>query len=224
MRLTNVGSEITTPTVLLIVDRSGSMDEDFEGQGSRWDVLRDFLLQQPGGLIYDLQSQVRFGLAMYTAESNRGELPIGECPMLEIIVPDLNNYDEIAPVYAVRGNRDWIALRQLPKKLLLNFSGVEIGLVHGHGGLRHYLLKRIEYLFRGYRLEMFLPNVRAAFPQARVIVFGHTHRPLQLWVDGQFIFNPGSPHCPEGKNTPPSVGLLHINSGGQVESELVWLA
>jgi putative phosphoesterase len=136
----------------------------------------------------------------------------------------LAQLDEIAPVYAVRGNRDWIALRHLPKKLLLDFSGVEIGLIHGHGGLRHYLLKRFEYMFRGNRLEMFLPNVRAAFPQARVIVFGHTHRPLQLWVDGQFIFNPGSPHCPEGKNTPPSVGLLHINSGGQVESELVWLA
>jgi putative phosphoesterase len=136
----------------------------------------------------------------------------------------LAQLDDIAPVHAVRGNRDWVALRQLPYKLVLYFYGMEIGLTHGHGGVRHYLLKRIEYLFRGYQLEMFLPDVRATFPEARVIVFGHTHRPLQLWVDGQFIFNPGSPHCPEEEDTPPSVGLLHLHPGGQVESELIWLA
>lgn len=131
--------------------------------------------------------------------------------------------EAVAPVYAVRGNRDWLALHRLPSKLLLNFDNVLIGLTHGHGGVRHYISKRLEYIFRGYRLEMFLPDVQAAFPEAQVIVFGHTHRPLQRWVNGQLIINPGSPHCPEEEDTPPSIGLLRIHAGGEVQSELVWL-
>lgn len=86
------------PTVILIVDQSGSMTEKF-ADGTRWDVLRGFLLMQPGGLIDDLQSQVRFGLAMYSARSDDNGQPAGECPLVTSVAPALDNYQPIADAY-----------------------------------------------------------------------------------------------------------------------------
>jgi hypothetical protein len=82
-----------TPTVMLLVDQSGSMDEDFGSSGSRWDVLRDSLLDVPDGLIYDLQSVVEFGLALYSARSE------SECPLMTTVPPAIDNYDAIEAVY-----------------------------------------------------------------------------------------------------------------------------
>jgi hypothetical protein len=90
-----------TPTVMLLVDQSSSMEDEFGGDGSRWDVLRDFLLEQPNGLISDLQSQVRFGFALYSATSGGTDPePIGECPMITSVQPAIDNYDAIAAIYS----------------------------------------------------------------------------------------------------------------------------
>ena len=89
-----------TPTVMLLIDQSSSMDADFGGDGTRWNVLRDFLLGEPDGLIADLQSQVRFGLAMYSAESGgMSPTPIGQCPMITSVTPALDNYQAISDIY-----------------------------------------------------------------------------------------------------------------------------
>lgn len=88
----------TTPNVVLVVDQSGSMNEGFSG-GSRWDVLRDSLLDDDG-LIRDLQGQVRFGLALFSARGDEGSPPIGMCPMVESVPPALNNYDAIEALYS----------------------------------------------------------------------------------------------------------------------------
>jgi putative phosphoesterase len=133
----------------------------------------------------------------------------------------LDELGTVAPVHAVRGNRDWVALRHLPMSQELNFEGVRVGLIHGHGRLIEYVVDRVDYIARGYRLEMFRPRVLAAFPGARVIVFGHTHRPLNLDSDGVLLFNPGSPHFPDLKTAAPSVGLLHIQAGGDVKGEII---
>lgn len=97
-----------TPNVLLIIDQSGSMNDEFEPMTSRWNVLRDFLLGNPGGLIADLQSQVRFGLALYSAhnQSEPGgngdqDAPLGECPLVEMVAPAIDNYQTIADTYSM---------------------------------------------------------------------------------------------------------------------------
>jgi hypothetical protein len=90
---TLVRTSRVTPTVILLVDQSSSMEEDF-GDGSRWNVLRDFLLQDPEGLIADLQQQVRFGLALYSAEEDAAE-----CPLVTTVEPAIDNYDAIAATY-----------------------------------------------------------------------------------------------------------------------------
>jgi hypothetical protein len=87
------------PTVILIIDQSGSMTEDFGGDGTRWNVLRDFLLESPDGLIDDLQSQVSFGLAMYSARSDDMGQPDGECPLVTTIAPMLENFTAIETAY-----------------------------------------------------------------------------------------------------------------------------
>lgn len=132
----------------------------------------------------------------------------------------LRQLEQIAPVYAVRGNRDWVALRRLPSALRLQLAEVTIGLTHGHGLAWDYLRDRLEYMRRGYRLELFQPRLLAAFPDVDVIVFGHTHRALNHYVNGKLVFNPGSPHFPDLKGDPPSVGLLYIKPDGGVVGEI----
>lgn len=142
----------------------------------------------------------------------------------DVSVPSiLAQFGQIAPVYAVGGNRDWVALRHLPAGRQIAFGPVLVGLAHGHGRPWHYIIDRLDYLVAGYRLEIFAPRLLSAFPEARVVVFGHTHRALSTWVDGKLLFNPGSPHFPDEKEALPSYGLLHISARGEVNGEILTL-
>ena len=141
----------------------------------------------------------------------------------------LAELEQIAPVYAVRGNRDWFWLRRLPSERIMSFAGVSIGMTHGHFGWVRYLLDRPYYTLHGYRHERLLPRLLARFPQTQVIVFGHGHLPLNSWIDGRLLFNPGSPHFPSEKNIAPSLGFLHlpgesdVRDGENVRGEIVTL-
>ena len=130
---------------------------------------------------------------------------------------------EIAPVYAVRGNRDWMLLGHLPLHQTLTFDGVTLGLTPSHGGLRNYIIGKFHYIAEGYNLERFKPRLLETFPGAEVIVFGHTHRPVIRWLHGKLFFNPGST-CPSDKrDIPPSVGILHLHPGGRTTAEIILL-
>jgi putative phosphoesterase len=128
----------------------------------------------------------------------------------------LAELEQIAPVYAVRGNRDWLRLRHLPSDRIVTFAGVSIGMTHGHFGWVRYLLDRPYYTLHGYHHEHLLPRLLERFPQTQVIVFGHGHVPLNEWVDGKLLFNPGSPHFPSEKNLAPSLGFLHLSGGSEL--------
>jgi len=79
------------PTVMVVIDQSGSMTTAF-GSTTRWDAVQDSLAAA-GSLIDELDAMLRFGLALYTSLS--GADP---CPLLTVVEPDLNNYDAIATV------------------------------------------------------------------------------------------------------------------------------
>jgi len=82
-----------TPTVMLLIDQSGSMDADFGGK-TRWDALRDSLMDPNTGVVKPLEGKVRFALTLYSGEN-------GTCPDLtQVVPPALNNYDAINTVYA----------------------------------------------------------------------------------------------------------------------------
>jgi len=128
----------------------------------------------------------------------------------------LNQFEQIAPVIAVRGNRDiWTrAGRRLPLQQVLEFGGVRIGLTHGHGGLWGYLLEKVLYYTVGFSLARYLSRLPMMFPRdVRVIVFGHTHRMANKWVGDTLLFNPGSLGPEYYDRVGAAVGLLRIGNG-----------
>jgi uncharacterized protein len=89
----------------------------------------------------------------------------------------LEGLRELGPVAAVHGNVDSPELRdELPESISLELEGVALGVIHDAGPSRG-------------RLE----RMRARFPEAHAVVFGHSHMPLHEQRDGFQIFNPGSP-------------------------------
>ena len=98
----NVAVQIkkTIPTVVLLVDQSGSMTESFSG-GNRWDVLRDALMDAQTGIVARLENDVRFGLALYSSRDENSDGTVeGECPLLTEVAVALGNYQAINTVYA----------------------------------------------------------------------------------------------------------------------------
>jgi hypothetical protein len=85
----------TTPTLVLLVDQSGSMTEDFDGV-ERWDALYDTLMDPADGVVANLEGSIRFGLTLYTSEDG---FEGGECPMLTSVGPALDNLGAIDAVY-----------------------------------------------------------------------------------------------------------------------------
>jgi putative phosphoesterase len=109
------------------------------------------------------------------------------------------------PIHAVHGNVDEGELRAaLPETLEVEFDGARIAMVHDAGPAKGRL-----------------GRMRARFPAADAVVFGHSHLPLHEEDGGFQIFNPGSPT--ERRRAPRhSMGLLRIDSGRPV-FEHVWL-
>jgi hypothetical protein len=74
-------------TVLLLVDRSGSMIAQF-GSDTRWNVVRDALFREQDGLVPRLGDTARFGLAFYTSLDGFSG---GTCPMMDYTSPVLGD-------------------------------------------------------------------------------------------------------------------------------------
>ena len=91
----DVSASRVIPTVVFVIDQSASMNDPFGDAGSRWNVLRDFLLKSDG-LIASLQSQISFGLAMYSASGGNNN---PACPLVEDVQPMMNNFDAIRSLY-----------------------------------------------------------------------------------------------------------------------------
>ncbi|MBA3444043.1 MAG: metallophosphoesterase family protein [Gemmatimonadales bacterium] len=103
----------------------------------------------------------------------------------------------IAPVTAVYGNTDSGELRtRLPQVATLQLDGFDIVVTHGD------------------QLGSPTPqSLNAAFPDAQIIVYGHTHRPLLTLVDVVVtVMNPGGAGA-RRFNLPPSVGILELEPG-----------
>lgn len=108
-------------------------------------------------------------------------------------------------VLGVYGNVDEPWLRQrLPEALEVEVGGRTVAVVHA-AGPKQGRLRRL----------------RARFPDADAVIFGHSHLPLHEEESGFQIFNPGSPT--ERRRAPrPSMGLLHPEASG-LRFEHVWL-
>jgi hypothetical protein len=92
----SVSWEREIPTVVLLIDRSGSMLIPLGAQGTRWGVVRDTLLDPNSGVIAKLEGDVRFGLDLFTSLNGQQG---GTCPTLEEVKPALHSYSAIKKVY-----------------------------------------------------------------------------------------------------------------------------
>jgi putative phosphoesterase len=119
----------------------------------------------------------------------------------------LTELEAIAPVTAVYGNTDgWDLRARLPHVASLELDGFDIVVTHGD--------------------QMGTPTpekLHAAFPEAQIIVYGHTHRPLLTVVDLVVtVMNPGGAGARRFKLT-PSVGILELEPGIPPRGRLVSL-
>lgn len=129
----------------------------------------------------------------------------------------------VAPVTAVRGNRDWLFKDELPLIQNMEINGVKLSLLHGHINFLSYLKDKAIHMTRGYELNRYLPRLINACPDAQVIIFGHTHHPEILWIENRLIFNPGSCSITTKKAPVPHFGLIRIDPSGKIDAELVEL-
>lgn len=92
----DVKFEPQVPTVVLLVDQSGSMTENFAGT-DRWNAVYNALFDTPSGVVFQLEDQVRFGLSLYTSH---GGFDGGECPILTEQGVALGNYSTLEALYS----------------------------------------------------------------------------------------------------------------------------
>lgn len=103
----------------------------------------------------------------------------------------------LAPVTAVYGNSDGSEMRaKLPQVAEVELEGFPIVVTHGD--------------------QFGSPNpdkLHEAFPDAEIIIFGHSHRPLLELVDKTVtVMNPGGAGASRF-GIPPSVGILELEPG-----------
>lgn len=119
----------------------------------------------------------------------------------------LTELEALAPVTAVYGNTDdWDLRRRLPRVARVQLDGFEIVVTHGDQ-------------FGSPTPEL----VQAAFPDAEIIVFGHTHRPVLTLVDVVVtVMNPGAAGQ-KRFDLQPSVGIMELEAGIPPRARIVAL-
>jgi putative phosphoesterase len=108
----------------------------------------------------------------------------------------IDAFSSHAPVHAVLGNNDRTLVGVLPEALELTLGGVRVAMVHDSGptaGRPRRLTRR--------------------FPDAQVILFGHSHHPVVEHTDGGVVLmNPGSP-TQRRREPVHTVGRLELVDG-----------
>jgi hypothetical protein len=89
--------ETVTPTVELLIDRSGSMNAAF-GASDRWNTIRNVLINPTDGVVMKMQDKVRFGLTLYTSYLTEADTA-ATCPNLVEQPIALNNYQMIQTTF-----------------------------------------------------------------------------------------------------------------------------
>lgn len=123
----NVQASRIKPTVLFVVDRSGSTSDPYPGSTSRWQAIYDALMDSKAGVVTRLQSVARFGMVLFDGplEAAASDVVNGvfclipgmpcqtpdagqpaattSCPRLVIVNPALDNYTAIQTAYQPAG-------------------------------------------------------------------------------------------------------------------------
>ena len=107
------------------------------------------------------------------------------------------------PYHVVLGNNDHALQGSIPERIEIDLERVRVAMVHESGASKG----------RPARL-------RKWFPDAHIVVFGHSHMPCNEWHDGRLLFNPGSPT--ERRREPlHSYGVLELGAGRVIRHQIV---
>ncbi|HEX5406142.1 MAG TPA: metallophosphoesterase family protein [Pseudonocardiaceae bacterium] len=123
----------------------------------------------------------------------------------DVCVPSvLDELATYAPVHAVCGNNDGpdVVTWGAPETVELDIAGLRVAMIHDSG----------QAVGRAARM-------RRRFPTADVVVFGHSHIPLDRTADGIRIFNPGSP-TDRRRQPHGTIGVWQVEDG-QLAAEIV---
>jgi putative phosphoesterase len=117
----------------------------------------------------------------------------------------LDELSQYAPVTAVMGNNDGpdVAAWGAAETASLTADGLRIAMIHDSG-----------------QATGRLPRMRARFPGADLVVFGHSHIPLDVAAADLRIFNPGSP-TDRRRQPHGTLGVLRVADGTLVEASIV---
>ncbi|MFI6512631.1 metallophosphoesterase family protein [Streptosporangium sp. NPDC050855] len=107
-----------------------------------------------------------------------------------------------APVHVVKGNNDGPDV-VAPETLELDLGGLRVAMIHDSGTAQGRLAR-----------------MRRRFPSADLVVFGHSHIPMDQAADGLRIFNPGSP-TDRRRQPHGTLGTLRVEDGRLVEARIV---
>ncbi|MGI9007004.1 MAG: metallophosphoesterase family protein [Streptosporangiaceae bacterium] len=118
------------------------------------------------------------------------------------VLEELSRY---APVLAVLGNNDGqdVAAWGAPEVGEFDLDGLPVAMLHDSG-----------------RAQGRLDRLRLRFPAASLVVFGHSHIPLDQSGRGLRIFNPGSP-TDRRRQPHGTLGLLDIRDGELIDARIV---
>lgn len=130
----------------------------------------------------------------------------------DVCTPDvLDELARFAPVHVVLGNNDGPEVAAYisnhgggaPETRELELAGVRVAMIHDSGPK-----------------ERRTARLRRRFPTADLVVFGHSHIPLDATGDGVRIFNPGSP---TDKRRQPyrTLGVLDLADGAIRSAEII---
>jgi uncharacterized protein len=117
----------------------------------------------------------------------------------------LDELAQYAPVLAVLGNNDGpdVAAWGAPETLDLELAGLKVSMIHDSGPSAGRLRR-----------------MRRRFPEAGLVVFGHSHIPLDESADGLRILNPGSP-TDRRRQPHGTIGLLTVTGGCLEQARIV---
>lgn len=142
----------------------------------------------------------------------------------DISSPDvIRQLEQVAPVQAVMGNRDWWRFKELPAMKEITIKDVKILITHGHGHFFSYVWDKFPYWILGYKFERFFKKFSKLNQNFDIVIFGHSHRPENRWVEGRLYFNPGSSYDALKNHSGPSIGLLNIMESKKVEASIIHL-
>lgn len=141
----------------------------------------------------------------------------------DISSPDvIHQLEQVAPVQAVQGNRDWWRFKELPALKVITIKEVKILITHGHGHLFSYIWDKFPNWILGYQFERFVKKFTKYQTDFDIVIFGHSHHPENRMLDGRLYFNPGSAYDPLRNHSGPSIGLIEIGEGS-VSAQIIQL-